>query len=106
MALREYQENVALNRLYEVRVKGGIYGSEMISPSMFVDGGSVNLYSFDGDTQPATLADMQLSLGDIDISGKRRFSTLSVYFALTENQAGVSNVVFTGVDAKDLGAIS
>lgn len=106
MALKEYQTAVTLSRLYEVTLKGSVQGKEVINPSLWADN-TVSIYGSDSATQPASLAAMTLGADETNVSGKLVFgggvSSLPRYIAVTGT---ATEVVATGLDLNDLGAIA
>ena len=95
MALREYQENIALDTLYEVRLLAPVQGAEQINPSLTIEGGSVDIYvSQPLDATPPT----NMILADIDIAGVFPLGIIPNYIYLTENAPTVTTITASGLN--------
>lgn len=106
MALKTYQEEVNLSELYEVSLRGGVSGSEQINPNIWIDSGSVDVYSSNSATQPASLLDMTLNSDDEGAEGLVALSTIPRFLAFVQNAGTSSEVILSGVQVESQGAIS
>lgn len=105
MALQPNQTAIELNKLYKVIFKGENQVDGEINPNIFINTGSVNIYAYNGTTQPEFLNDMVLATNSTNISGITLFNVLPTYIALTQNNGTSTEIVLTGITVIDLGTI-
>lgn len=102
MALKEYQTFLELNKLYEVKERGGVSGTEQLKPNIYIKGGSVDIYGSNSATEPTGFADMGLTSNDTNVSAVKGLDVLPRYIAIQENTATVSEIVVSGIDVEEL----
>lgn len=105
MALKSFQTAIALNKLYRVSLD---YDSaaDQIKPSLFVNSGSVNVYGYNGATKPTQLSGMVLPTINENVSALFTFNVIPSYIAITQNSGTITELVLSGLEIQDLGAIS
>lgn len=103
MALKEYQEELQLDTLYEVSKRGDAYGTEQLAQSLSIDSGGVSVYGYNGATQPTSLAGMTLNTENVDVQGIVSFSLIPRYIYVTQTSGTTTELVATGLEIKDLG---
>ena len=108
MALEEYQVSIDLDNLYEVKKKGGVSGSEQLNPSIFINVGDVDIYGYNGATEPTSYATMgALQASNTAVGGTIAFDVIPKYIAVKQNTGTTTEIVLSGVEiVADLGAIS
>jgi hypothetical protein len=105
MALREwYQTAIELDKLY--KVEGSGRGAEQISPNIWINSGSVDIYVSQSATEPAALSDMTLNSDDTAVSGTAEFKIIPNYIAVVQNSGISTEIVLSGLSQADKGAIS
>jgi len=106
MALKSYQRNLDLSKLYEVKRLASPSGEgSRINPSIWANN-LISIYGSDSATQPSDLNDMTLDSNNTDVSGNLVFGKDSViprYIAITGN---ATEVVASGLELTELSAIS
>lgn len=98
MALEAYQFEIQLDTIYELRQVQDLINFR--EPSMFVLGGTVDVYGLESDTPPASKSDLQLEY--TSVSGHNTFNAIPRYFYIEEATATVSSVILTGVKPEEL----
>jgi len=103
--LKYYQTQVSLGRLYKVQL--GRYSVANELKSIFVNVGSVNIYAYDGATQPESLTDMVLGTSAAGILGDTPLEIVPTYIAITQNSGVSTEIILNGIEViTNLGAIS
>jgi hypothetical protein len=105
MTLQRFEKTLALNKLYGVSASATT-ASDEFNPSIWVNSGSVDIYCSDSATKPTALSTMTLNLSDTAISGKNVIECLGSYISLKQNIGTSTEIIISGVDTQDLGAIS
>lgn len=97
MALREYQTEIELDTLYEVRVSGR--GVEQIKPSISIIGGAVDVYvsQVEPDTAPTGMSIIEngAALGD-----SAYFHFLPNYLYVSQASGTTTSIVLSGISIK------
>lgn len=108
MALETYQKNLELGRLYEIKKLGGVFGSECgLYPRIWVNSGSIDIYGSDSATQPTATSLMTLDSSNTNINGYNSLSQgFNRYIAITQNEGTTTEIVSSGLEVIDLGAIT
>ena len=107
MTLKQYQTTLQLGTLYEVSKKGGVSGSEQLSTNLWINAGTVDVYSHNGATQPASLSQMTLNDSDTAVGGSASLTTIPRFIAIVQNTGTTTEMVTSGVHVNaDHGAIS
>jgi hypothetical protein len=107
MALKNYQQAISLDTLYECRLKGGVSGSEQLKPNLYTDAGTVDVYGSNSATQPTALADMVLNTENTAVAaGITSFSIIPRWIAIVQNTDTTNELMLTGVEATEMGSIS
>jgi hypothetical protein len=106
MALKEYQSVVMLGRLYEANLRGGVSGSEQITPSLWINSGSIDVYSSNSAAQPTLLSQMTLNTDDTGVQGISSFFVIPRWLAVVQNAGTSTEIVAAGLEIKNLAAIS
>lgn len=99
MALRNYQQELTVDTLYEVRAKGG---TEQIAPSIEVIDGTANIYV--SQTIPAADDDptgMSIIENGADFVGTAKFDYLPNYLYI-EEATTITSVVVSGIEAEEV----
>jgi len=105
MALENYQTELTLGHLYEVKGKVAFSGSEQLSPSIYINSGTLDVYSSNSATQPTAKTEMALNLGDTGISGLNRFQVIPKYIYIEQNAGTSTEIIVSGISVTDRGAI-
>lgn len=105
MALLNFQKAIELDKLYEVEI-GSNAGTEQLRQSLFIKGGTVDVYGSNSATEPTSYSDMELREQDTDLKGVIPFDTIPRYIAVKENTATVTELILSGVGCKELGTVS
>ena len=97
MALREYQTEILVDTLYEVRASGK--GVEQLTPSLAVEGGAVTVYGSQNKpvAPPADMFPTRSNFEDL-----APFTTLPNYLYLEETTPTVTSAVLSGVKATEV----
>lgn len=110
MALEEFQKELELDTLYEVKLAPIRGLRAQITPSLWINSGAVDVYASNSATEPAALSNMTLNEADTEVSGIATIdlqgNTLPKYIAVTQNSGTSTEVIASGLSIKDLGAIS
>lgn len=110
MALKEYQQTLALNKLYEAKLAPIRESNEQLAPSIWINSGTVDIYKSQSATEPADLANMTLNTADAAVAGVVSFdlqgSTIPRYIAIDQDTGTSAEIIATGLSIVDLGAIS
>lgn len=106
MALRTYETAVQLGRLYEIKKRGGLHGAETITPYVSVNTGSVDIHAVTSATQPTALSEMPLADVDTGVSATREVMTAVRYISFKQNTGTTTEIVLSGIEVEDLGAIA
>lgn len=105
MTLKPFQTAIALNKLYRVSLDYNS-ASDQIKPSLFVNSGNVNVYGYNGATKPTQLSGMVLPTINQNINTLFTFNMIPSYIAITQNSGTTTELVLSGLEIQDLGAIS
>lgn len=107
MALKEYETAVQLDTLYEVTKKGGVSGlGNTINPYISVNSGSIDIYAITSATQPTTLSEMTLADADTGVVATRDIATVVRYIAFKQNAGTSTEIIVSGLELTNLGAIA
>lgn len=110
MALKDYQEALSLDTLYEVTLAPRTSQSEQIAPSIWINTGSVDIYASQSASVPAALSNMTLNSEDTAVEGIASFdlqgNTVPRYIAVTQNTGTSTEIIASGLSIESLGAIS
>lgn len=96
MALRGYQQTIAVDTLYEVRKTG--LGVEQISPTIETIGGTVNIYVSQTDPAGAAPVGMDIIANGAVFVGVADFAFIPNYLYI-EELTPVTSVVLSGIEA-------
>lgn len=105
MSLKNYQSQLTLGNLYQVIGKSVFSGSEQLSPSIYIDSGSIDVYTYNGATQPASKAAMTLNNNDTNVSGLNKMQLVPTYIYVEQNAGTSAEIIVSGLNVTDLGAI-
>ena len=94
MPLETNQFTMALDTVYELNKRVDL--DNFRAPSLFVRGGTVDVYTSEAATPPADKSEMHLEHTSVD--GHNVFDTIPRYIYLEENVATVASIVVTGVE--------
>lgn len=98
MALRDYQEALSLDTLYEVRAYGG---SDQVAPNIWVKDGTVDVYVSNSGTPPASApAGMQIIENGEALVGIAKFDVLPSWLYIEQNAGTTTEIVVSGLDVK------
>jgi len=101
------KQAINLNTLYRIDYINSDLALGVFSPSIFINGGIVNLGSSGSLTQPTLQTQMIVSAGDANVSGYCAFSTiLPTYIYITQVSGSTTEIVLDGLQATALGALS
>ena len=106
MALKEYQTTLVAGKLYELKKLGGVGGTELLKPTIWIKDGAIDLRESNSATQPATVANMTLSSANTNITGLKELNYVTRYITLVVNVTSPTEIVVTGMEVNDLGAIA
>jgi len=103
--LKYTQVAIALGTLYKVQPMRVPTADRL--KSIFVDSGSLNIYAYDGATQPAALSNMVLSTTATNIAGESPFEVVPTYLAVAQNTGTSTEIILNGIEIiSNLGEIS
>lgn len=105
MALESFQEQLQLNRLYESQV-GYNSAVDQIKPNLYINSGSVNIYGSNSATQPITISAMALPVINENVSGLFYFEIVPKYIAIIQHTGTTTEIVTSGIESRNLGAIA
>ena len=105
MALRDYEQSISLDTLYEINKKGGGSGSETLTPYISIKGGTVDIYAITSSIEPIDISDLELAVEDTGVTATKRITTAVRYIAIKQNTGTTSEIILSGIEAQDLGAI-
>lgn len=106
MALKSYQTAMTLSRLYDAS-KAQISGdSDQMVPNLYINSGTVDVYGSNSATKPANLAAMTLDTENTGVSGVNAFSIIPRWIAVKQNGGATTELVATGLELEDQGAIA
>ena len=106
MTLLNYQTEIQIGRLYKL-LATNVPGNPQLRPNIAVDSGSVDVYSSNSATQPASLSDLSIAGDDDeDVSGIQEIYIIPRYMVIVQNQGTSTEVILSQCQAEDLGAIS
>ena len=105
MVLRPYQSSMQLGRLYEVKQ---YYrdASEQLQANIWIDDGTVDVRGSNSASQPTASSQMTLNTENTNVVGNLIFGMLPRYLYISQNSGTTSEIVISGVEIVDLGAIS
>lgn len=106
MVLKTFQATLELGRLYEVSQKGPIQGVEQKEPNIFINSGGVNIYGSNSATEPTALSQMALTADNTNVEGQAAFGFIPRYIAITQNTGMTTELVVSGLQARNVGPIS
>lgn len=111
MTLYKFQKTLELNRLYQVIKKPSFSGdAKQLNPSVWINSGSVDIRTSQSATQPSELSDMTLNTSETAVSGLKVVSkstnTIPNYIAIVQNTGETTEIIASGLQIIDLGAIS
>lgn len=89
-------ETLVLGTLYEV-VEYNSTDNKPIADNISIKGGTVDLYSSNSQTQPTSLAEMNIDEYDTDIEGTVKIKIAPKYLALVQNTGTSTEITLTGV---------
>lgn len=105
MSLLNFQKEITIGNLYRVSRDDNACNANQINPSIYINSGSINVYSYNGATEPAARATMTLDSADTGITGNKFFEIIPTYISVVQNAGTSTEIVLSGVQIKDLGAI-
>lgn len=105
MTLQRFEKTLSLNKLYRVSASATT-ASDEFNPSIWINSGSIDIYCSDSATQPTALSQMTLNASDTAIIGKNIIECLGTYMALKQNTGTSTEIIISGIEAQNLGAIS
>ena len=106
MALEEYQQVLAMGRLYAIKVSSPISGIERLGKFIWVNSGTVDIKASASATQPTVSTDMTLNTEDTGVAGAHVFQTLTNYIWIAQSTGTTTEIIISGVQAEDLGVIA
>lgn len=107
MALREYQTDLALNTIHEIKLKGGGSGlGETIAPRITSVGGLVTLYGSENEPSGVTLANVTTKMALIkDNIAIESFKSLPNYIVAVQKSGTSTELVLTSIQLEDAGTV-
>lgn len=105
MTGQRFEKTLELNKLYKVSASATT-ASDEFNPSIWINSGSIDIYCSDSATKPTTLSVMTLNTSDTAISGKNIIECLGTFLSLKQNTGTSTEIIISGIDIIDLGAIS
>lgn len=108
MTLRNYQKNISLANLYELKLSVASGLGESLSPRISSVGGDLTLYASEEQPTGLTLANIATKMSLIgDDVVMEAFISVPRYFAAIQKSGTSTELVITCIDIEeDLGAIS
>jgi hypothetical protein len=108
MPLTHTQRTLNPGRLYRASIinRGNQNLGESLSPYLFVNSGTVNIYSSGSATQPTALSQMTLRTEETGVSGSSPFGAVPKYIAIIQASGTSTEITSDGIEIQDLGAIS
>lgn len=106
MALREYQTNLVLNKIHNIRMKSASGLGETISPRITSVGGLVTLYGCENAPTGVTLANVATKMALIkDNIAIESFVSLPNYIVAVQKSGTSTELVLTSINLEDAGTI-
>jgi len=108
MALEKYERSLSLSTLYRIGKTNtllGFIGPQGL-PNLSIEDGTVDVYGSNSATQPATLADMRVSVDTTGVYGVVPFGVVPKWIAIVQNSGTTNEVVSYGIDVQNFGAIA
>jgi len=107
MALREYQTDLALNTIHEIKLKGGGSGlGEVIGARITSVGGTITLYGSENEPTSVTLANVDTKMALImDNLVIQTFTSLPNYIVAVQKTGTSTELVLTSVELEDAGTV-
>jgi hypothetical protein len=108
MALNvNFQQAISLNKLYKVNKKPVLSGeSEQLVTNLYVNSGNVDVYGYNGATEPSSLSDMVLNHENTEVYGTIPFFAIPSYIAIVQNEGTTTELILTGFEAEEIKNIS
>ena len=100
------EQAIFLNRLYSINVPNPFNNLGIFYPSIFIKGGSVDIYGSGSKTQPSQISDMILNVENSNISGYDSFDIIPKYIYITQKSGETTEIVLGGLGAIDCGELS
>jgi len=102
-----FQTAISLNKLYKVNRKAVNPGeAEQLRTSLYINSGKVNVYGYNGASEPSSLSDMTLNSENEGVFGTVPFSTIPTYIAVEQNDGTTTELVVSGLDVNEIEDIS
>lgn len=106
MTLKTFQKQLSLDTLYKVNLDYHA-AADQVQPNIFINSGTINIYAYNGATEPDYLNDMVLQSTSTNLSGLIPFSVIPTYIAITQNTGTSSEIISSGLEivtVKNIGA--
>lgn len=107
MALREYQTDLALNTIHEIKLKGGGSGlGEVLGARITSVGGLITLYGCENEPTGVTLANVADKMALIeDNVAIDSFVSLPNYIVAIQKSGTSTELVLTSIQLEDTGTV-
>jgi hypothetical protein len=107
MTLENYQTALSLGNLYKISIGYTSHGGDQKEPNLWINSGTIDLYTSNSATQPTSLADMTLATDDTNVSADKGITRVIKYIAIVQNTGTTTEIISSGIDvAPSLGPIS
>ena len=106
MSLKNYQTALTLSKLYACKVGYSSHGGDQLKPNIWVNSGTVDIYTSNSATQPANLAAMTLGTSGTGVGPEILFNAVYNYIAVVQDTGTTTELNISGVDVELLGAIT
>lgn len=100
------QQTIELNKLYIINIPSPFNNLNMFFPTIFINGGAVDIYASGSNVQPQDVSDMILSSENSNISGYDSFYVIPKYIYITQKSGTTTEIIIGGINATDLGEFS
>lgn len=106
MALREYQTDLALNTIHQIRMASQSGLGETIAPRITSVGGLITLYGSENEPAGVTLANVATKMALIkDNLAIESFTSLPNYIVAVQKSGTSTELVLTSIDLEDAGTV-
>ena len=104
--LRDYQVNININTLYNIRLKNPSGLGETIKPRITAIGGDISIYGSETEPSGLTQANITDKMALIDnIFQIKAFESLPNYIAIIESSGTITELVLTSIEIESSSAI-
>lgn len=100
------KQTLSLNKLYAIHIPQPFNNLDLFYPTVFIKGGSVNIYASGSSEVPTSISDMVLNKENTNISGYDSFFIIPQYIYVTQNSGTTTEIIIDGLNANEIGDLS